>query len=181
MAETRDADARRAHTVACFELAASIVAAATEAGVTIACAESCTGGLVAAALTDVPGSSAAVMGGVVSYDTSVKEKVLGVPVAITRDPQVGVVSEACAAAMAEGTRRVLASTIGVSTTGIAGPGGEEPGKPVGTVCFGVSSPAGTRTETRVFGGDRTAVREAACHHALELVFDEIACITHDQC
>ena len=173
MAASGEADARHASTAQAFELASAIVAEACSQGLTIACAESCTGGLVAAALTDVPGSSAAVMGGVVSYAVSVKERLLGVPSSITRDPAVGVVSKDCARAMAEGARRALASDIGVSTTGIAGPGGAEPGKPVGTVCFAVSSPLGTRACTCVFDGSRTEVREAACRHALELVAEEL--------
>ena len=181
MAATSGADARRAATTSCYELAAEIVSMAGSLGLTVACAEACTGGLVAAALTDVPGSSSAVMGGVVSYAVSVKERVLGVPVSITRDPEVGVVSEACARSMAEGVRRALAADIGVSTTGIAGPGGAEPGKPVGTVCFAVSSQGGTRTCTCHFEGSRTDVREAACHQALELVFGELERIKGDGC
>ena len=181
MGHKGESDARHATTDASYELAEKVVRHACSQGLTIACAESCTGGLVAAALTDVPGSSAAVMGGVVSYAVSVKERVLGVPLAITRGPEVGVDSEACARAMAEGTRRALDADIGVSTTGIAGPGGAEPGKPVGTVCFAVCSPVGARTCTCVFEGSRADVREAACQHALKLVSEELTRIGTPDC
>ncbi len=102
-------------------------------GRTIALAESCTGGLIADRLTNVPGSSAYVMGGVVAYDNAVKEEILKVP------PEVinahGAVSEAVAIHMAQGIRRIMKTDVGVSTTGIAGPGGGTPDKPVGTVWF----------------------------------------------
>ncbi len=137
-------------------------------GRTIGTAESCTGGLVAGRLTDRPGSSAYVLGGVVSYANEVKSGVLGVPPELIE--KLGAVSEEVAAAMADGTRRVLGSDVAVSTTGIAGPGGARPGKPVGTVCFGVAV-AGreTVTVTRRFPGDRETVRRLATASALHLV------------
>lgn len=135
---------------------------------TIGTAESCTGGMVAAALTDRAGSSAYMLGGVVSYANDVKSGVLGVPEDLIAE--LGAVSEPVAAAMAEGARRVLRSDIAVSTTGIAGPGGERPGKPVGTVCFGLAIDGRpTVTVTRKFPGDRGAVRRLATSAALHMV------------
>lgn len=152
-----------------YESCARVIRLATEAGVTVGTAESCTGGLVCTMLTDVAGSSAAVRGGVVSYAVQVKEDVLGVPTAITQDPSIGVVSEECARAMCEGARSVLRCDIAVSTTGIAGPTGEEPGKPVGTVWFGVATAHGTRALCEHFTGDRTAVKHKAALTAIRLL------------
>ncbi|MCK0440674.1 competence/damage-inducible protein A [Gordonia alkaliphila] len=138
------------------------------AGHTIATAESCTGGLVAARLTDRPGSSSYVLGGIVSYANEVKSGVLGVPAALIGE--LGAVSEPVASAMAEGARARTGATVAVSTTGIAGPGGAVPGKPVGTVCFGLAIDGEpTRTVTRTFPGDRTMVRTLATTFALHLV------------
>ncbi|EGD56405.1 competence/damage-inducible protein A [Gordonia neofelifaecis] len=135
---------------------------------TIGTAESCTGGMVAAALTDRAGSSAYMLGGVVSYADEVKSGVLGVPPELI--DELGAVSEPVAAAMADGARRVLGSDVAVSTTGIAGPGGARPGKPVGTVCFGVAvSGRETVTVTRHFPGDRDSVRRLATSAAMHLV------------
>ena len=151
--------------------AASVLAAARARGATIATAAACTGGLVAAALTSVPGSSESVAGGVVSYLPSVKRRVLGVGgETIERH---GVVSCETAAAMATGARALLESDLAVSTTGIAGPGGAEDGKPVGTVCFAVATPDGVRSERRVFAGTRREVRAQAVDHALLLLEREL--------
>jgi len=155
------------------QLLRKIMAVAKASGQTIGTAESCTGGLICGALTDIPGSSAVVRGGIVSYAVPVKEQVLGVPESVTQDERIGVVSAACAEAMCEGARRVLACDVAVSTTGIAGPGGAEPGKPVGTVWFGVTSGAGTRSELHVFEGDRSAVRDQAVTTALSLLLTEL--------
>ena len=154
--------------------AAQVVRAACDAGLTVGCAESCTGGLVSGALTAIPGSSAAVLGGVVSYAIEVKKAVLGVSGAIIDDPDLGVVSDACAIQMCEGARRVLGCDIAVSVTGIAGPGGAEPGKPVGTVWFGISSTRGAQAHHRLFPGNRDEVREQAVLFALSLLGEEIA-------
>lgn len=154
-------------------LSARVVDALRSAGLSVGTAESCTGGLVCAALTDVAGSSEVVRGGVVSYAVAVKERVLGVAATITRDPSIGVVSAPCAEAMARGARHVLDADLAVSTTGIAGPGGAEPGKPVGTVWFGVSSKLGERSDVCRFEGDRARVRSQAVEHALRLVLDEV--------
>ncbi|MFW0794451.1 competence/damage-inducible protein A [Gordonia sp. CPCC 205515] len=134
----------------------------------IATAESCTGGMVAARLTDRPGSSAYVLGGVVSYANEVKSEVLGVPEELLAEH--GAVSEPVAAAMAEGVLRRLDVDVAVSTTGVAGPGGGTELKPVGTVWFGVAvTGQPTVTKLRRFAGDRATVRALATTAALHLV------------
>ena len=143
-----------------------LVRALAEQGMTCATAESCTGGGVGSAITAVPGSSAVFWGGVISYDNSVKRGVLGVPEEVLATK--GAVSPECAAAMAEGARRLLKTDLAVSVTGIAGPDGGSAEKPVGLVWFGLASGA-TVTEKRIFPGDRAAVRAAAVEHALRLL------------
>ncbi|MGV9709543.1 competence/damage-inducible protein A [Gordonia sp. NPDC003424] len=134
----------------------------------IATAESCTGGMVAARLTDRPGSSAYVMGGVVSYANEVKAGVLGVPQDMLDEH--GAVSEPVAAAMAEGVLRRLGVDVAVSTTGVAGPSGGTELKPVGTVWFAVAvNGRPTVTRLRRFAGDRATVRALATTAALHLV------------
>ena len=145
----------------CVLDAASALAAARASGVTLGCAESCTGGLVAGALTAVAGSSDVMRGGVVSYAIPVKHEVLGVSSEVLDEPGVGAVSGACATQMAEGARRVLGCDVAVSVTGIAGPGGAEPGKPVGTVWMGLATPLGARAERFLFPGSRDEVRRSA--------------------
>lgn len=157
-----------------FDLAEAVLARARAKGMRIACAESCTGGLVAAALTEVPGSSDVFAGGVVSYMLDVKEHVLGVDPGILYDPSVGAVSSECALAMAEGVSEALGADLTVSVTGIAGPGGEEPGKPVGTVWFGWKAPQGSGSELVRFPGDRSEVREQALKHALGTLYGLLA-------
>jgi nicotinamide-nucleotide amidase len=130
---------------------------------TVATAESLTGGRLAARCTEVPGSSAWYVGGVVSYATSVKADVLGVPDAIVE--REGVVSAACAEAMAVGVRDLLGATYGVSTTGVAGPDRQE-GKPVGTVFVGVAGPERTDVTELTLGGDRAEIQDAAVAGAL---------------
>lgn len=141
-------------------------------GRSIGTAESCTGGLVAARLTDRPGSSAYVMGGVVSYSNDAKSDLIDVPAEMI--VAHGAVSEQVAAAMAEGARRRLKVDVAVSTTGIAGPGGGTEAKPVGTVCFGVAiegRPA--YTVTRRFPGDRERIRTLSTTAALHLVVAQL--------
>lgn len=152
-------------------LAAEVLERARNTGATLGTAESCTGGLVAATLTAIPGSSEVVRGGVVSYWAEVKRDVLGVPEDVIET--FGVVSEQCARAMAEGAARVLGCDYAVSTTGIAGPGGAEPGKPVGTVCFGLHTPQGDRTLTTSRGSSRDEVRSLAVRTALRLLLEEL--------
>ena len=150
--------------------AEEVLAAARGRGMCLACAESCTGGLVAAALTEIPGSSDTFAGGVVSYMLDVKEHVLGVPGPLLYNPSIGAVSPECARAMADGVAELLSADVAVSVTGIAGPGGEEPGKPVGTVWFGLRTPGGTTAHVQCFPGTRSDVREQALVHALDLLY-----------
>ena len=152
------------------ELAAELVRRLTEREMTCVTAESCTGGGVGSAITAVPGSSAAFLGGVISYANSVKREVLGVGEEILDG--VGPVSAECAAAMAAGARRLLAADLAVSVTGLAGPGGDGT-HPAGYVWFGVASADGVNTDNRVFPGDRAAVRSAAVRHALSLLVDRV--------
>lgn len=147
--------------------AARLVKEAAAQGITLSTAESCTGGMVAAAITDVPGSSASFLAGYVTYSNAAKRSALGVPAALL--DAHGAVSEPVAAAMAQGARAASGALVAVSTTGIAGPGGSE-FKPEGRVCFGLATPAGTETETIDFGAlGRDKVRAAACDHALALL------------
>lgn len=154
-----------------YDACAKLVEEAVRLGLTVGCAESCTGGLVCGSLTAVPGSSAAVRGGVVSYAIPVKREVLDVSAEVLGAPGVGAVSSECAAQMAEGARRVLDCDIAVSVTGIAGPGGEEPGKPVGTVWMGLATPKGVRTVLNCFAGGRAEVRREAVLRAVELLHE----------
>ena len=137
-----------------------------EKGLRLAVAESCTGGMVMSRLTDVPGSSAWLLGGVVAYDNAVKVQQLGVP------PQLiaahGAVSEPVAAAMAEGARAKLDADVAVAVTGIAGPTGATPDKPVGTVAVALAGPS-PRSRVFHFPGDRAMVRQFSVAAALDMV------------
>lgn len=152
--------------------ASAVLSCLRERGQTLACAESCTGGLIASALTEVPGSSDCFKGGAVSYWAEVKNSLLGVPRDVIE--KKGVVSSECARAMAEGASRLLSCEYALSTTGIAGPGGAEPGKPVGTVWLGLSTPDGTCTELLHAEGDRGHVRLQAVVAALGMLSDELS-------
>lgn len=152
-------------------LAARVIAAAVERDVRIGTAESCTGGMIASALTDVPGASAAVWGGVVSYANEVKHGLLGVSDEVLASH--GAVSEQTARAMAEGARTRLCVDAAVSVTGIAGPQGAVEGKPVGTVWIGAASAAGTRAVLHHFDGDRDAVRAQSVDAALRMLLEEL--------
>jgi len=134
---------------------------------TLATAESCTGGLVAARLTSVPGSSAVVRGGVVAYANDVKMRELGVPVSLLEAH--GAVSAEVAAAMAHGARERLGVDVAVSVTGIAGPDGGTPEKPVGLVYLHAETPAGSRGREFSFPGDRASIRARSVVGALHLV------------
>lgn len=133
------------------------------AGLSVATAESLTGGRLAARLTDVPGSSATYVGGVVSYATELKVALLGVPVDLVEAH--GVVSAECAQAMATGVRRLTGADVGVSTTGVAGPE-EQEGKPPGTVFVGVAWPGGVRAFPVPLSGSRAEIQDATCDAAL---------------
>ena len=134
---------------------------------TLAVAESCTGGLVAAKLVNVPGISAYLEEAVVAYSNASKVRSVGVLECLIREH--GAVSEAVARAMAEGIRRRTGADIGLGLTGIAGPGGGTPEKPVGTVWFALADAAGTPATREVFAGDRAFIRQRAANHALNLL------------
>ena len=149
-------------------MAAQVVAAATGRGWTVATAESCTGGLVAGALTAVAGSSAVVDRGFVTYSNAAKSEMLGVP-AETIEAH-GAVSEPVARAMAAGARVTAGADLAVSITGIAGPGGGSAEKPVGLVHFGCAGPDGVVHEVRRFGDiGREQVRLESVRVALGLM------------
>ena len=140
-------------------------------GKTLVTAESLTGGGIGAALTAVSGSSAVYKGGIISYTNWVKETVLGVS-RETLDVY-GAVSLRTAEEMAVGARKLLCSDVAVSVTGLAGPGGDEYGNPVGTVCIGYCSEWESFAVQYHFDGDREAVRNQTVQAALELVLDHI--------
>jgi nicotinamide-nucleotide amidase len=149
-------------------LAASVLATHRARGWRLATAESCTGGLIAAALTHWPGSSDVVERGFVTYSNDSKTDLLGVPEPLIAT--AGAVSREVAAMMAEGALARSNTDIAVSVTGIAGPGGGSAEKPVGLVWFGLAQDnRPTRTASQVFPGDRAAVRAAAAHYALTLL------------
>jgi len=160
------------------DLAGSVGRALAGAGLRIAGAESCTGGLLMKRLTDVPGSSGWVAGGVVAYANRIKVEHLGVSFHLIEAQ--GSVSEGVARAMAEGVRTRMGAELGVGITGIAGPGGAVAGKPVGTVWFGIAGPRGTHTERMHFPGDRHSIRERAVQHALHLVLRSILAPGRDE-
>ncbi|MCL2541291.1 MAG: nicotinamide-nucleotide amidohydrolase family protein [Nocardioidaceae bacterium] len=134
---------------------ADLVAALGARGMTLATAESLTGGRLAAAVTEVPGSSQVYAGGVVTYASEAKMRVLDVPAEVVEEH--GVVSAACAVAMAEGARRLLQTDLALSTTGVAGPDRQE-GKPVGTVFVGVAVAEGSTAIPLELDGDRSSIQ-----------------------
>ena len=139
------------------------------AGKTLSTAESCTGGGIGAALTGVAGSSAVYMGGIISYTNDVKAEALGVSrEVLTRH---GAVSAPVAAAMANGVRRLLHADVAVSVTGLAGPGGDEYGNPVGTVFIGYEDEKRSLVKKFLFKGDREAVRNQTIEMALKIVLE----------
>ena len=134
-------------------------------GQMLATAESCTGGMIAAACTDLAGSSAWFERGFVTYSNEAKTQMLGVDASlITRH---GAVSEEVVRAMVQGAIANSRAQVAVAVTGVAGPAGGSAAKPVGTVWFGFATPAGTVTEMRHFDGDRAVVRAATVRHALQ--------------
>lgn len=149
--------------------AARVLEAARGCDARIATAESLTGGLIAATLTAVPGSSDVVAGGIVSYQCEAKVQALGVDRADL--DRVGAVSSEVACEMAEGALVALPATVAVSVTGIAGPGGAEPGKPVGTVWMGVATSEGAHATRFVFSGDREQVRLRTVEAALDALLE----------
>lgn len=148
-----------------LDLAARVGQALQEKGLLLVTAESCTGGGVAQAVTEIAGSTGWFDCGFVTYSNASKTELLDVSAALVA--QHGSVSEEVAAAMAEGALGNSNAHIAISTTGIAGPTGAVPGKPVGTVCFGWASSDAVHTERLVFTGDRHAVRRQTVIHALQ--------------
>lgn len=147
------------------QLEARVGAALIARGWTVCTAESCTGGLIAHRLTNIPGSSVYVLGGMVTYSNDAKEQLIGVPheTLVTH----GAVSEPTARAMADGVRALFGAQIAVSVTGIAGPGGGSPDKPVGLTYIGLARADGpTEVRRHVWPGDREAVKAASADAAL---------------
>lgn len=146
------------------ELASRVIEIFREKGLSLAFAESCTGGMIAETITNVAGASDIFYGSAVTYVNSAKEHILGV----TRETleKHGAVSSECAEEMACGARRVYGADVAMSVTGIAGPGGGSDGKPVGTVWFGLATKDGAETFRRRFDGDRAAVRRQTVEEVL---------------
>ncbi|MFO7588072.1 MAG: CinA family protein [Gemmatimonadota bacterium] len=153
-------------------LAAAVAGTLRSRSLRLATAESCTGGWVAKVCTDLSGSSAWFEGGFVTYSNAAKEGLLGVDAATLAEH--GAVSEATVRQMAEGARLRIEADVTVAISGIAGPGGAVPGKPVGTVWFAWATPDGTSARRERFDGDRDQVRRAAVAAALQGVLDVLA-------
>lgn len=152
-----------------IDLAVVVGEALRERQLTISAAESCTGGLLLHRLTNVAGSSAYVMGGVVAYDNAVKQNLLKVPEAMLNS--VGAVSEAVAAAMATGIRTLLQTNFGIGITGIAGPGGGTAEKPVGLTYIGLNYEDQTQVKRFVWAGNRVENKIASVEAALEMLWE----------
>jgi nicotinamide-nucleotide amidase len=155
---------------AAHDLASQVLDRLRAGGQTVAVAESLTGGLVAAALTDVPGSSAAFRGGVVAYATELKAELLGVDAMMLR--RHGAIYPPVAAAMAQGVRARLGATYGVATTGVAGPASAD-GQPVGTAHIAVSVADDTVVRTIALAGDRHEIRRLTVEHVLGLLLGRL--------
>ena len=155
------------------QLAQQIVAMAGERGLMLATAESCTGGLVSAAITAIPGSSAVLDRGFVTYSNEAKVEMLGV--SLESLSAHGAVSQAVAVAMAEGAVAHSRASVSVSVTGVAGPGGGSVDKPVGLVHFAASGPQGVVHRVERFGDlGRDDIRQASVRVALEMLADRLA-------
>ena len=159
-------------------LAERLQAACLESGLRVAFAESCTGGRVGDALTDVAGSSGYVAGGVVAYEDDAKEALLGVPRGTLAAH--GAVSAQVALAMAEGARSRFATDLAVSVTGIAGPGGATAGKPVGLTYVALADADGATVRRFTWDGDREANKAASARAALELLLERATARTTDR-
>ena len=153
-----------------MEQAARVVARLTACGQTVAVAESLTGGLVASALTDIPGASVVLRGGVTAYATDIKAKVLGVDEVLLAT--TGSVDVEVAEQMASGVRSLMGATYGVSTTGVAGPDPVD-GKPVGMVYVAVVGPGSSRVKALRLSGDRSGIRAQSVVAALTLLAEEL--------
>ena len=151
------------------DLVAQLAALLTARGWMLASAESCTGGMIAAACTDLAGSSAWFERGFVSYSNAAKTELLGVPTGLIATH--GAVSEAVARAMAQGALAHAHAQCAVAVTGVAGPSGGSADKPVGTVWFAWATPGGLHSECQRFDGGRAAVRSATVEHSLRTLMD----------
>ena len=149
-------------------------AALARAGLQLAVAESCTGGMVGEWISAVPGSSDYFLGGVISYDNSLKEGLLGVPHEVIREH--GAVSAESALVMAKGVRALVRADIAVSVTGVAGPGGGSVEKPVGLTYIGIAGPHIERVERHIWAGDRHGNREQSARRALEMILEYLTAI-----
>jgi nicotinamide-nucleotide amidase len=157
---------------ASLALAERLLGACERRGWQLATAESCTGGLIIVCLTEIPGSSSVVARGYVTYDNRAKTAMLGVPAALFE--QVGAVSEEVARAMAEGALTQAGVDLAIAVTGIAGPGGATPSKPVGLIHLAVARQGGpTRHARELFSGDRAAIRLASVDAALTLALTAV--------
>ena len=153
-------------------ISALVVKTMKEKNVTVATAESCTGGLISKCITDVAGSSAVFAGGMVTYTNRIKTDVLGVDASIIEEHTE--VSHACAKAMAERAKMLFGTDYALSATGYAGPGGGTEKDPAGTVYIGIATPNGARSErVCVENATRAQVRNAVTHYALTMLLDEI--------
>ncbi|MDH3659314.1 MAG: CinA family protein [Alphaproteobacteria bacterium] len=150
-----------------LQLAADIIEACRTAGLKIATAESCTGGLIAACLTEIPGSSAVIDRGFVVYSNRAKQELLGVPVDMLEEH--GAVSAETATAMASGARDRAGVDLAIAVTGIAGPDGGSAAKPVGLVHLALVTGGHIEAVREVFSGDRQAVRAATLEQALRMI------------
>ncbi len=157
---------------ASLKSAARIIAACTASGQKLATAESCTGGLIGACLTEIPGSSAVVDRGFIVYSNQAKIDLLGVPAALL--DAHGAVSAEVAAAMAGGACERAGVDLAIAVTGIAGPGGATPGKPVGLVHLALAVDSRIEAHREVFRGDRSAVRQATLARALAMILEAAA-------
>jgi nicotinamide-nucleotide amidase len=152
------------------DLAVTAIGMLVERGLTVATAESLTGGLVCAALVSVPGASAVLRGGVIAYATELKAALLGVPADLLSAR--GAVDPEVAAAMADGARARLGADVGIATTGVAGPDPAD-GKPVGTVYFAIATPAATSATGLKLAGSRAEIRDATVHHILDALISAL--------
>ena len=167
VAALREKTGRFAYATGSEDLAEVVLGLCRAKGLTIAVGESCTGGMLGERLTAIPGSSDVVVGGVIAYSNAIKTAMLGVPAELI--DAHGAVSEPVARAMAEGARDRLKATIGVGITGIAGPGGATPGKPVGTVDLAIAGPWPTEARRVQLIGDREEIRYRASQGALNMI------------
>jgi nicotinamide-nucleotide amidase len=151
--------------------AADVVAGLAQRGLTVAVAESLTGGLLGAAFTEVPGSSAVFRGGVTAYATRLKAQLLGVPEDLLAES--GAVDARVALGMAQGVRRLMDTDWGLSTTGVAGPDAQD-GAAVGTVFVGCAGPDGSSVQQLLLTGDRAEIRAASVQAALTLLSERVA-------